>query len=175
MRAGPRAIVVVIALVTAGSCAGIGPGQRVDRTQVRLADLGFAEIGLFEQRFRMTLRIGNPNDFALPIDGLRYTLEVNDRAFASGLSNRSLTVPRLGEATVEVEASTTLLDVVGQFMALSSREALSYRMIGTAFLRGVARREVPFEQSGSFRMAPGARAASPRPDNVGPTANRESL
>ncbi|MEX0696034.1 MAG: LEA type 2 family protein [Dongiaceae bacterium] len=143
------------------ACAGIGPGQRVEPPEVRLADLEFVDAGLFEQRFRMILRVRNPNDFALPIDGLRYTLEVNDRAFASGLSNRSLTVPRLGEATVEVEASTTLLDVVGQFMALSSREALSYRMIGTAFLRGVARREVPFEQSGSFRMAPGARSFTP--------------
>ncbi len=143
------------------ACAGIGPGQHVEPPQVRLADLEFAEVGLFEQRFRITLRIRNPNDFDLPIDGLRFALDVNDRPFVTGLSDRSVTVPRLGEQTVEVDASTTLLDVVDQFMGLTGRDVLSYRMIGTAFLRGVARREVPFEQSGSFRMAPGTRSFAP--------------
>ena len=143
------------------ACAGIGPGQRVEPPEVRLANIEFVEAGLFEQRFLMTLRVRNPNDFDLPIDGLRFALDINDRPFASGLSNRSVTVPRLGEQTVEVEASTTLLDVVGQFMGLSGRETLNYRMTGTAFLRGAARREVPFEQTGSFRLAPGTRSFAP--------------
>jgi len=155
-----RALICVLAWGLV-ACAGIGPGQRVEPPEVRLTDLEFVDAGLFEQRFRMILRVRNPNDFDLPIDGLRFALDVNDRPFATGLSNRSVTVPRLGEQTVAVDASTTLLDIVQQFMALSSREALSYRMIGTAFLRGVARRAVPFEQSGSFRMAPGGRSFTP--------------
>ena len=160
MMRAMRTIVLGL-LIAASGCAGIGPGQRVEPPEVRLADLEFVDAGLFEQRFRMILRVRNPNDFDLPINGLRFALDINDGPFASGLSNRSVTVPRLGEQTVTVDATTTLLDIVQQFMALSSREALNYRMIGTAFLRGVARREVPFEQSGSFRMAPGGRSFTP--------------
>ena len=160
MMRAMRAIVLGL-LIAASGCAGIGPGQRVEPPEVRLADLEFVDAGLFEQRFRMILRVRNPNDFDLPIDGLRFALDVNDRPFATGLSNRSVTVPRLGEQTIAVDASTTLLDVVQQFMGLSGRETMSYRLAGTAFLRGTGTREVPFEQSGSFRLTPGSRSFAP--------------
>jgi len=60
---------------------------------VRLADLRLMESSVFEQRFEIDLRIGNPNDFALPIDGLTFDgRRPNDYidAFPIGLKSKQV-------------------------------------------------------------------------------------
>jgi len=124
--------------------------------QVRLADLRLLDAGLFEQRFELDLRVGNPNDFALPLDGLTFDLEVNGEAFARGFSDRRVTIPRLGVGLVSVTASTTLIDMVRQMMLLAQRGDLSYRLTGLAYLDSLTRRTVPYESEGTFRLRPPA-------------------
>ena len=121
---------------------------------VRVVDLRLLESGVFEQRFEIDLRIGNPNDFALPLDGLTFDLEVNGEAFVRGFSDQRVTIPRLGEGRVSVAASTTLLDVVRQMMLLAERGDLSYRLRGLAYLNSLQRHSVPYESEGSFRLLP---------------------
>ena len=55
-----------------------------------------------QQHFQVDLRLDNPNDIALAIDRLSFKLEVNGVALAEGLSDRSITLPGLGEARVPV-------------------------------------------------------------------------
>ena len=81
-------------------------------------------------------------------------LELNDRPFARGLSNQAVTVPRLGEARLRVVASTTLIDLVQQVLILGARSDLSYRIEGVVYLRGAARRKLPYETSGRMRLLP---------------------
>ena len=120
--------------------------------QVRMVDLRLLESGVFEQRFQIDLRIGNPNDFDLPLDGLTFDLEVNGADFARGFSNERVTVPRLGEETVSVVATTTLLDLVQQMQLLARRGDLSYRLQGTAYLNSFTQRTAPYESEGTFRL-----------------------
>ena len=124
--------------------------------QVRLADLRLLDASVFEQRFQLDLRIGNPNDFALPLDGLTFDLQVNGEAFARGFSDQRVTIPRLGEGLVSVTASTTLMDVVRQMMLLTQRKDLSYRLTGLAYLDSLSRRSVPYTSEGTFRLSPPA-------------------
>jgi len=119
---------------------------------VRLADLRLMESSVFEQRFEIDLRIGNPNDFALPLDGLTFDLEVNGEAFVRGFSDQRITIPRLGEGLVSVTASTTLIELVRQMLLLSQRGDLTYRLSGLAYLQSFARRSVPYESEGTFRL-----------------------
>ena len=83
-----------------------------------------------------------------------FALELNDMPFARGLSNQAVTVPRLGEARLRVVASTTLLDLVQQVLILGERSDLSYRIEGVVYLRGAARRKLPYETSGRLRLLP---------------------
>ncbi|HEY9550343.1 MAG TPA: LEA type 2 family protein [Kiloniellaceae bacterium] len=138
-------LAAVLLLAGCGAAAPLPP-------QVRVADLRLLESTVFEQRFEIDLRIGNPNDFALPLDGLIFELEVNGEAFARGFSDQRVTVPRLGERLISVAASTTLLDVVRQLQLLSERGDLSYRLRGLTYLNNLQRRSVPYESEGSFRL-----------------------
>jgi LEA14-like dessication related protein len=124
--------------------------------EVRVVDLRLLDSTVFEQRFEIDLRIGNPNDFALPLDGLTFELEVNGEDFARGFTNQRVTIPRLGEGTLSVVASTTLLELVEQMRLLAERGELRYRLDGTAYLRGFARGTAPYESEGALRLLSGA-------------------
>ena len=130
----------------------MGRGGEVLAPEVHVADLSVREAGLLEQRLRLVLRVANPNDFALPIDGLRFSLELNARDFATGLSRESLRIPRLSEERVEVDLTTSTLAVVTQLLSLGGRETFSYRLSGDAFVSGFRRTTLPFERSGEFRL-----------------------
>lgn len=137
-----------VLLLGLAACSGAEPVP----PQVRVVDLRLLESSVFEQRFEIDLRIGNPNDFDLPLDGLTFDLEVNGEDFARGFSNQRVTVPRLSEERISVTASTTLIELVRQMQLLAERGDLTYRISGIAYLESFARRDAPYETEGTFRL-----------------------
>ncbi len=146
-----HALMGLAALFALAACAQIG---EMRSPQVHVVDIRLLQGGLLEQRFRVDLRIGNPNDFDLPLDGLTFELDLNGRHFAEGFTNQTVTVPRLGEARISVDASTTLIDMIEQALILGERSELSYRIEGVVYLRGLSRRQVPYERGGRLRLQP---------------------
>jgi LEA14-like dessication related protein len=146
-----HALMGLAALLALAACAQIG---EMRSPQVHVVDIRLLQGGLLEQRFRVDLRIGNPNDFDLPLDGLTFELDLNGRHFAEGFTNQTVTVPRLGEARISVDASTTLIDMIEQALILGERSELSYRIEGVVYLRGMARRQMPYERGGRMRLVP---------------------
>ncbi|THJ25320.1 MAG: hypothetical protein CAF45_001205 [Nitrospira sp. CG24E] len=98
-----------------------------------------------EQRLQVDLRIRNPNDFDLLVTGIDFTLNFNGKRLARGLSNKDLTVPRLGDAVVSVETSTSTFDVVRQLLGFSRNQDLSYDITGLLHLKDG---RLPFDSSG---------------------------
>ncbi|MDH3472817.1 MAG: LEA type 2 family protein [Rhodospirillales bacterium] len=135
--------------------AACAPIEKTLPPKVRLANLQFLDSTVFEQRMRVDLRVGNPNNFDLPLEGLTFELEVNDNLLAEGYSNEAVTIPRLGEATVPVLATSSLFDLVQQFMTLGQSDHLSYRLSGRAYMTGLVSRGVPFETSGKLELQQG--------------------
>ena len=115
---------------------------------VTLVDFQLRDVALLEQTADVVLRIRNPNDTALSVDGYRFTLAVNGQPLARGTSGETLTVPRLGEVTTRARASISTLDLMRQVTAAEAADGIGYQLSGTLFLAGGLRRELPFEQSG---------------------------
>jgi LEA14-like dessication related protein len=57
-----------------------------DNPRVNIASLTPKDMKLFEQVFFMELRVMNPGDKELIINGLAFNLEVNGQTFARGVS-----------------------------------------------------------------------------------------
>jgi len=142
--------------------AACAPIDRAEPPQVSLADFRLLPGGLFEQKFELDLRVTNPNNFDLPLEGLTFKLALNDKPFAQGVSDASVTVPRLGEARVPVLASTTVLDILQQALTLGQSADLTYRLEGLAYLGGLTSRTVPYERSGKLQLLPGPSNAEQR-------------
>lgn len=134
--------------LTLGGCATL-PGS-LTPPEVTLADLRLIDVGLFEQRFGLSLRVLNPNEVDIPVEGLSFTLELNGTDFASGVSNESVTIPRLGEALVDVQAVSSLTGLLHQLRRLSQGEqGIEYRIYGKLVTGGLLG-SVPFDRRGEI-------------------------
>ena len=89
--------------------------------------------GLFEQRFLVTLRVTNPNDDSVTIDGVEFNLELNGQHFASGVGNERITLPRMGDAQVKLSVTTNLGSLWKQLRALQGGKPIGYRMAGKLY------------------------------------------
>ena len=147
---------LLAALALAVGLAGCASPDKAVGPEVHLVNLKPVSAGLLEQRFEADLRIVNPNDFDIDLDGLTFDLDVNDTDFASGVSNETLTIPRLGEARLSVQASTSLLGLFQQFMTLADRGSLTYEISGRAYLNNFPKRSVTYRSGGKLDLLPGA-------------------
>lgn len=150
LRRGTRCLAFWL-LLALTACASFDDAVPPD---VSLSNLRLVGGGLLDQELLVDLRIRNPNDFELPLDGLTFNLELNGEPFADGFTNEAVTVPRLGEAKVPVTASINLIDLVQQMLALGREGDLNYRIDGLAYLRGLTGRKVPYETTGRLQLMP---------------------
>lgn len=118
-----------VALGTLGGCALMRLG--LEAPEVRVAGIQPVDATLLEQRFLITLRVVNPNNVEIDVEGLTFAVELNGHAFARGVSNQAAVIPRLGEATLEVTATTGLMDVLNQLRQFQKApESVPYRLKG---------------------------------------------
>lgn len=151
--------------VVLGWLAGCtGTWLRPLKPEVALADVRFEGGNLLEQRFVLTLRVTNPNRFEIPMQGLTFTLDVADQPFAHGMGNRPVTIPALGEALVEVKATTGLVSFLSQFGKLGKTPgAIPYRLKGR-LVTGGRFGDLDFDRRGEMdpaKLLKGGRAATP--------------
>lgn len=130
------------------ACSGLPLNSEPPR--VSIAGLSLTDANLFEQRFKLQLRVQNPNDFALPIHALNYAIDINGQPFATGVSNRPVTVPGYGSELVEVEAISNLGGLLRQ-VGNALKGELGYRLQGHAIV-GDNKWKVPFEQHGEVDL-----------------------
>jgi len=127
--------------------------MRTQAPYVSLSDLQVREIGLFEQRYRLKLRIQNPNSFALPISGMNYQLHINGKKFAGGVSRQPVTIPAFGEALADVDVISDVGSLLQQFSGLTSGhvQKVSYRLSGSISLAHSVLK-LPFEYKGEVDL-----------------------
>ena len=107
-----RTLAIVLVALLLGGCAGLQPYAETPR--VSLVSIKPLDMQMLEQRFVLELRIMNPNSAAIPVSGLSYALEINQREFAYGVSQQAVTIPPYGEALLQVEVVSNLLNVMRQ-------------------------------------------------------------
>lgn len=142
---------LLIGLLFLSGCASML--TRTEPPRVHLVGMQLQQAELFEQRYRLRLRIQNPNDFALNIRGLDFRVEINGERFADGVSNRSLEVPAYGEALAEVDVSSSLWSLARQLRDVGEAglERMEYRLHGRVALTGHAI-PVTFESVGNLGL-----------------------
>jgi LEA14-like dessication related protein len=125
LRAG---LVAVGALVTA--CASM-PSR--DPLGVTVAGIESLPGEGMELRLLVKLRVQNPNDTPVEFDGVALNLDVQGRAFASGVSAETGVVPRFGETVVSVPVTVSMLRMVRQVAGMidgRSTDKITYAMSG---------------------------------------------
>src|SRR5258706_13369189 len=99
MRRLSLPILVTIAVLNLSACASL-PGR--EPIQVTVADIESLPGEGLEVRMMVKLRVQNPNDAPVEYDGVYVKVDVQDRTFATGVSDERGTIPRFGESVIAV-------------------------------------------------------------------------
>lgn len=146
-------ILPLLALTVFAGCAGIG--RFSEPPYIILSNINLLNMGVFEQRYRIMMRIHNPNDAIIPIKGMSFQIFINEQDFARGVSNKPVIIPEFGEEVIEIDATSDLTSILRQFQDLMAGDIqkVSYRLTGKAKLENRIRR-LPFEYKGELDLHP---------------------
>lgn len=111
---------VVLTLLSA--CASWSPNYQTPQVNVTNLALAPESVGI-APRFIIGLQIINPNRTALPLNGMSYSVEVDNTRILSGATADLPRVPGYGTADFTVEASPDLLGSARLLNRLLSQQA----------------------------------------------------
>lgn len=125
-----NSLVLLVLLVLPG-CASV-TGDIVP-PRIQLIGLQLHELQVLEQRYLLKLRIQNPNDFDMDVQGVDFRVELNNEAFAQGITSKAVNIPRFGETVTQVLVSTNILNIArqmenGRLQARNTRYRISGRV-----------------------------------------------
>jgi hypothetical protein len=154
-----RGLVIGLTLAVAG-CARL---HGSDPVQVSVAGVESLQGEGLEARLLVKLRVQNPNDSQIDYDGAYVRLEVQDKTFATGVSDARGSVPRFGEAVVAVPVTVSMLSIARQVLAAMDARALPTDTIRFSLegkLHAAGFRTVRFRSQGDLHL-PAATTATP--------------
>jgi LEA14-like dessication related protein len=152
MSPGRSALLMLLAcaVLVAGGCANL---QRREPIEVIIVGVEPLQGEGLELRMLVKLRIQNPNDLPLDFNGVSLTMNVQGKRFATGVSDAGGSVPRFGEAIVNVPVSVSVFRIARQAVGVITKEfhgTLTYEMNGK--LAGPAFGSVRFKSNGEFTL-----------------------
>jgi LEA14-like dessication related protein len=117
---------------------------------------------MFAQRFKLRMRVNNPNDLELPITGLEYTVLMLGDRFAEGVSNEAFVLPAKGEAEFDMLVTTSFVSSFGRLLSRAGGgklESIDYEITGKVFVDKGMLRKIPFNHRGTVDFS---RALKPK-------------
>lgn len=155
-----RALAVVTLLLLA-SCASLSGRDPLEVTVSGVEPL--AGEGL-ELRMLVKLRVQNPNDAPVDYDGVSLRLDVQGNTFATGVSDGAGSVPRFGEAVLEVPVTVSAWRMAREMIGLmdgAPPERLRFELAGK--LNGTGLAATRFRSSGELTLTPDGKPGSLAP------------
>ena len=145
------AVLIAAALTTVPACSMFTP--KFEPPQLSIVSVQLERSDLFAQHLRVRMRVENPNDRVLPVEGLSYTLDIAGEEAAQGASSASFTVPALGEAAFDMDVTANLTGVLLRLLSRGLRsDQIEYHIVGKVRLSHGLLRSVPFEKRGTFTL-----------------------
>lgn len=143
-----------VCLVGAASvgCSLVAPHFERPHLEVIKVDIEGSQF--LQQRFRVRIRVDNPNDRALPVRAISFTMQVAGEDFGYGATAAPFTVPANGqgefEAIVTTDLATALIKIMPRIKDRS--QPIEYRLAGKVETDLAFLSSVPFDQRGTFTL-----------------------
>ena len=131
-------------------CATLGGREPL---QVTVAGIEPLQGQGFELRLNVKLRVQNPNDAPVEYNGVTLTMEVQGKNFANGVSDATGTVPRFGDAVIDVPVTVSSARIINHAMSMmmgNASDKIEYEMKGK--LANGTFNTTRFSTKGSFDM-----------------------
>lgn len=141
----------VVLLWTTAACSTMP--RDFEPPKVSIVNIMPKDMTLMEQRFDVQLRVQNPNNVDLSINGARFDIELNGKEFGSGMSGQKITIPRFSSEVMTGEVITGLGSILRQTQGFSSGSTkVQYRLKGKAFADSPGTFTIPLEDTGDIDL-----------------------
>jgi LEA14-like dessication related protein len=148
----PRPLAAFACASLLAACSLFTP--KFERPNLSVVGIQMLDGNFFQQNFLVRMRIQNPNDRALPVNGLGAELKIAGESFATGVSNRAFTVGAFGETEFEITVRANM--AVGLLKLLSKGDkqldSIDYDLSGKVSIDLPFMRSIPFHQSGAYSV-----------------------
>lgn len=126
-------------LALLSGCAALKSSD-FDQPEIELLGLSPIASEGMEARFRLRLRVVNPNASALSIKGMAYEVYLQDRKVLTGVSDESLRVGAFSESVAELEVAAGMLGslaLLRDLMASPPGESIPYTLKAKLYRGGI--------------------------------------
>lgn len=161
-RGFPRLIAVMALTFMSVAPQGCASLQGRDPLHVTVAGMEPLESQGMELRLLVKLRVQNPNDAPVDYSGVAVEMNVRGKAFATGVSDASGSVPRFGETLISVPVTVSAFSVFSHALDLMNGGAsgpITYEMKGK--LAGSGANSRRFRTQGEFALPASGAAEQP--------------
>lgn len=107
-----RSLKIIMALACVSLFAGCANFQSLEQPTVKVTKLQLLPAQGLQQRIAVGLSITNPNARDLSLNGISYTIGIENFSVLSGVSNQVPVLKAYEETPVELEVSANLLEIV---------------------------------------------------------------
>ena len=129
MRSTALLFVLLTGMLALQGCAVFN--RSYTEPEVTLANVEMLKANLWEQSFRLRLRVDNPNDRSLPVRGMHYQIHLNNMRLATGVTDRSFNVPAYGSEYFDITVRANIWRHLGPLLRLAENpQPIDYRIDG---------------------------------------------
>ena len=144
-----RRLLTLLLIVGLSGCSLFVP--KFEKPTLSVVGIQLMKSDFFHQELRVRLRVQNPNDRSLPVEGIIYQLEVEGQELAHGMSGESFVVPALGEAEFDMSVSANMANMLFKLLNRNTSQ-VQYRIYGKISLSAGLLRSIRFDDHGDFKL-----------------------
>jgi len=148
-----RALRLLLAAALAtllASCSTLG--SKLEAPHMEVVGVQMLSTDMFAQRFKVRVKVQNPNDLELPVRGLEYTILMMGDSFAEGMSDAPFVLPALGEAEFDMLVTTNFVSSFGRLLSRvqgGKLENIDYEIAGKIMVDKGMIRKIPINHRGT--------------------------
>lgn len=128
-----RIATIVILVISLTACAGIRP----EPPTVQLSALEITDVSLSHANFLATVSLFNPNSYGLDIEGLSFTLFLNDIRIAKGLTAKAFSIAAEESGKASLRLSSSFLNLFQLSRSLQNQDEITFRLAGEIKIGGL--------------------------------------
>jgi LEA14-like dessication related protein len=145
---------IVVAAALLAACSTL-PSNLIT-PKVSLVGIQMMSTDMFAQKFRVRVKVENPNDLELGVKGLEYQILLMGDSFAEGNSVDRFMLPAKGEAEFDMLVTTNFVSSLGRLISRvggGKLENLDYEISGDVLLEKGMMRKIPFNHHGKVDIS----------------------
>ena len=122
-----KLILINFVIILISGCALTG--KDLDKPEIEITSLNLMPMTGMEARFKIGLRIINPNREAFTVKGMSYNLNLDGFKVIRGVSSENFSVDAYSEKELSITASTSLFQSLGfikDFISSANSEPMKY-------------------------------------------------